>query len=116
MITSGVSNPGIYGVVAESGGQILGSNFMDERDAVRGIGPISVDPKVQNRGLGRRLMQAVLERARGAVSMRLVQEAFHMRSMSLYATLGFDVKEPLLLVTGRPKSGPVYGRTGLRSR
>src|SRR5882724_5584334 len=66
MITSGVSTPGIYGVVA----QILGSNFMDERDAVRGIGPISVDPKVQNRGLGRRLMQAVLERARGAVSAR----------------------------------------------
>jgi hypothetical protein len=29
-----------------------------------------------------------------------------MRSLSLYESLGFDVKEPVGLVTGRPRSGP----------
>lgn len=106
-IGSMVANPGIYGVVAESGGQILGSNFLDERDPVRGIGPITVDPKTQNRGVGRQLMKAVLDRAAGAVSVRLVQESFHMRSLSLYTTMHFDVKEPLLVMGGKPRSEPL---------
>ena len=37
------------------------------------------------------------------------QDAFNTRSMALYASLGFDVMEPLLLVSGRPRSGPVAG-------
>jgi hypothetical protein len=33
--------------------------------------------------------------------MRLVQAAYHNRSLSLYTTLGFDVREPLSCVQGR---------------
>lgn len=106
-IRSMVGNPGIYGVVAERDGQILGSNFLDERDPVRGIGPITVDPKTQNHGVGRLLMKAVLDRSAGAVSVRLVQESFHMRSLSLYTTLHFDVKEPLLVMGGKARSEPL---------
>lgn len=106
-IAAMVANRGLWGVVAERDGQILGSNFLDERDPVRGIGPITVDPNLQNAGVGRRLMQAVLERARGAVSIRLVQESFHMRSLSLYTTLSFDTVEPLIVMGGKPRSGPV---------
>jgi GNAT superfamily N-acetyltransferase len=102
-----VANPGIYGVVAERDGRILGSNFLDERDPVRGIGPITVDPNTQNRGVGRLLMSEVLDRAAGAVSVRLVQESFHMRSLSLYTTLHFDVKEPLLVMGGKPRTQPL---------
>jgi hypothetical protein len=97
------SHPGFYCVVAESGGRIVGSNALDERSIIGGIGPITVDPEAQNAGVGRKLMQAVLDRAsaRGAAGLRLVQAAFHNRSLSLYTSLGFDVREPLSCVQGR---------------
>jgi predicted N-acetyltransferase YhbS len=96
------SNPNLYCVVAESDGQIVGSNCMDERSSVAGIGPITVHPTAQNRGAGRKLMEAVLERAqeRNFLGVRLVQAAFHNRSLSLYTTLGFDAREPLSVMQG----------------
>jgi Acetyltransferase (GNAT) family len=92
-------------------GRIVGSNCLDERSAVCGIGPITVDPAAQNRGIGRTLMQAVLDRARerGAAGVRLVQAAFHNRSLSLYTTLGFDVREPLSCMQGSPIAAIVEG-------
>lgn len=104
-----ITHPSIFGVVAESDGQVIGSNFLDERDPIRGLGPVTVDPRVQVRGVGRRLMEAVLQRARGAVGVRLVQDFFNMLSVSLYASLGFEVKEPLLLMRGKPMSNPRLG-------
>lgn len=97
------SNPGFYCVVAESGGRIVGSNCLDERSLIAGIGPITVDPGTQNVGVGRKLMQVVMDRARERhpAGMRLVQAAYHNRSLSLYTTLGFDVREPLSCVQGR---------------
>src|SRR5689334_13240377 len=97
-------NPKYFGVVAEADGRVVGSNFLDERDRFAAVGPITVDPNYQGRGVGRRLMQAVLDRARqrGAPGVRLVQDAFNRTSMSLYTSLGFDVKEPLALVHGSP--------------
>jgi hypothetical protein len=47
-----IDHPGFYGVVAERDGKIIGSNFLDERATVVGVGPISVDPAVQNQGVG----------------------------------------------------------------
>lgn len=96
------ANPAVFGVVAESGGKIVGSNFLDQRDAIAGVGPITVDPNHQGGGVGRRLMQAVLDRGRDAVGIRLVQEPFNTVSLSLYASLGFEVKEPLALIRGKP--------------
>ena len=80
-----LSHPGFYGVVAEADGRIVGSNCLDERSVIAGIGPITVDPLAQNRGAGRKLMQAVLDRCgeRNAPGVRLVQMAFHNRSLSL---------------------------------
>jgi predicted N-acetyltransferase YhbS len=100
-----------YCVVAEVDGRVVGSNVMDERSAIRGVGPITVDPTTQNTGVGRRLMQAVLDRARErrAAGVRLVQAAFHNRSMSLYASLGFDVREPLSCMQGRTAERCVAG-------
>jgi predicted N-acetyltransferase YhbS len=102
LLTRMFSNPGVYCVVAESDGRIAGSNCLDERDAIAGLGPITIDPQIQNRGIGRKLMQAVLERARERkfAGVRLVQAAFHSRSLSLYAGLGFDVREPLAVFQG----------------
>ena len=104
-----INHPAIFGVVAETDGQVVGSNFLDERDPIRGLGPITVDAQVQARGAGRRLMAAVLDRARGAAGVRLVQDSFNMLSISLYASLGFEVKEPLLLMSGKPNDKPSPG-------
>jgi predicted N-acetyltransferase YhbS len=99
-----IEHTGFYGVVAEDDGRVLGSNFMYERSAVAGIGPVTVDPAAQNLGVGRRLMQDVLDRAaaRHAPSARLVQAAYNNRSLSLYTKLGFCTREPLSLMQGSP--------------
>ena len=52
------SHPRFYCVVAESDGCMVGSNCLDERSAIAGLGPITVDPSIQNRGVGRKLMEA----------------------------------------------------------
>ena len=39
-----IASPGFYGVVAELDGKIAGSNFLDERGPISGVGPITVDP------------------------------------------------------------------------
>ena len=59
---------GFYCVVAEIEGRIAGSNCLDERSIIRGVGPITIDPTIQNRGVGRKLMEAVIDRShqRGA--------------------------------------------------
>jgi GNAT superfamily N-acetyltransferase len=104
-----IPHPSIWGVVAENDGRIVGSNFLDERDPIRGVGPLSVDPESQNAGVGRKLMEAVIERAEGAPGIRLQQDAFHLRSLALYQVLGFDVKEPVAVISGKPRSAPVRG-------
>ena len=97
-----LSRDDVYSVVAEIDGKVAGSNFMWEQKQVAGIGPITVDPKVQNSTVGTRLMLDVLRRAeeRGYASVRLVQAAFHNRSLALYTKLGFDTREPLSLMNG----------------
>jgi predicted N-acetyltransferase YhbS len=97
-----IAHRGFYGVVAEEDGRIVGCNFIDERSSIGGIGPISVDPSAQNKGIGRRLMQAVIDRAaaKRLPGIRLVQDAYHNRSLCLYAGLGFATREPLSLMQG----------------
>ena len=102
-----IPHPSVWGVVAEVDGRIVGSNFLDERSPIRGVGPITVDPEGQNAGVGRRLMEAVLERGEGAPGIRLLQDGFHMRSLSLYDSLGFEVKESVVVVAGKPSGGPM---------
>jgi predicted N-acetyltransferase YhbS len=107
------SSPDFYCVIAEHGGGIVGSNCLDERSAIRGVGPITIDPAAQNLGVGRKLMQAVMDRAnqRGASGVRLVQAAFHNRSLSLYTSLGFDIREPLSCLQGQTLERSIPGCT-----
>ena len=96
------SAPGIYSVVAESDGQIVGSNLLWENEFIGGVGPITVDPNCQNDAAGKRLMEQVLHRAEDLrlAGVRLVQAAYHNRSLALYTKLGFDVQEPLSVIQG----------------
>jgi len=106
-----IAHPKIFGVVADKDGRVVGSNFLIEADAICGVGPITVDPHAQGDGIGRRLMEGVLERGSGAAGIRLLQDAFNMRSLSLYASLGFEVRDPVLVMSGRPVSKPPEGVT-----
>lgn len=92
----------IYSVVAELDGRIVGSNFLWETASISGVGPITIDPTVQNAAIGRQLMLNVMERARdrGFAGIRLVQAAYHGRSLALYTKLGFETREPLSTMQG----------------
>src|SRR5208282_6649959 len=104
LLTMMLSNSGFYAVVAENEGNVVGSNFLDERGPIAGVGPISVDPASQNQTIGRRLMCAVLDRAseRHAAGVRLLQSAFHNRSLCLYTKLGFETRETVSKMNGAP--------------
>ena len=102
-----IRHPKIFGVVADAGeGRIVCFNFLNERDPVRAVGPIVIDPDAQGWGIGRKLMEAVLERACGARGVRLLQDTFNVQSLSLYADLGFVARELLVVVAGAPQSEP----------
>lgn len=123
LASSLLSNPGFYSIVAEdtssnSGSEdkdrVVGSNFLDERsNIVAGVGPLTIDPKYQNKGTGRQLMINVLERAKNKnfPAIRLLQASYHSRSLALYATLGFEVREPISNMQGKPIQEAIPGRT-----
>lgn len=98
-----LAHPGFYSVVAERDGRIVGSNFLDERSSIAGVGPITVDPKGQNGGIGGRLMLDVLDRAaqQKAPGVRLLQASYHNRSLCLYTKLGFHTREPISVLQGK---------------
>src|SRR5262245_31549606 len=102
VLTKLFSHPAFFCVLAELDRRIVGSNCLDERCTIAGIGPITVDPKVQNRSIGRELMKAVMDRAasRAFPGVRLLQATFHNRSLSLYTKLGFDPRELVVVMNG----------------
>jgi predicted N-acetyltransferase YhbS len=108
-------NDEVVGLVAELQGSTVGSAFVDERASIVGIGPVTIDPAAQDDGIGRTLMEAALERQRRrrAPGIRLIQTAYHYRSLALYAKLGFSVREPLSVVQGAPPAFSIPGR-GIR--
>jgi GNAT superfamily N-acetyltransferase len=111
LLTWVLSRPDIYSVIAECEGKIVGSNFLWEGDTIAGVGPITVDPQVQNGSVGRRMMENVLARAaqKNFTGVRLAQAAFHNRSLSLYTKLGFEVREPLGCIQGTPIKKEIAG-------
>jgi predicted N-acetyltransferase YhbS len=102
----------IYAVVAEVEGRVVGSNFLWENAAIAGVGPITVAPAAQNLAVGKSLMEAVMQRAyeRHFAGIRLVQAAYHNRSLSLYTKLGFDAREPLSTLQGSAIGLEIPGR------
>lgn len=106
-----LAHPKFYGVVAVLDNRVVGSNFMDERTEVAGIGPISVDPRSQHSGVGRRLMEDALARARqqGFAGVRLVQAGYNNQTLCLYTKLGFRTREPLSVISGTPPKVKIAG-------
>ncbi|WP_035610485.1 GNAT family N-acetyltransferase [Haloferula sp. BvORR071] len=99
-----VKRPDYTGVMALLDGKIVGSNFLCHADEVAGVGPITVDPTVQSRGIGRALMQWAVDEARrqGIRQTRLFQETINITSLSLYTSLGFDWRDSAALMQATP--------------
>jgi len=102
LLTWMLTHPAFYSIIAEIDGRVVGSNFLDERSEIAGLGPITVDPAVQNRKVGRELMENAHARAteKKFPGVRLIQAGYHTRSLSLYSKLGYDVREPLACMQG----------------
>lgn len=99
-----ISRDDFYGVAAIADDQPVGSNFLSLTDPVAGLGPITVDVSFQGQDIGRRLMQDVMNYARRnhIERVRLLQDGFNVASLSLYGSLGFDVKEAVALMQAAP--------------
>jgi predicted N-acetyltransferase YhbS len=110
-----LSNTNFYSVIAEEDSKVIGINFLDERsNKVAGIGPLAVDPTSQNKGVGRQLMINTMQIARDKkfAGMRLLQASYHNRSLALYASLGFETREPISTMQGKPIQAATFpGRT-----
>ena len=104
IISQVVKRPDYRGVVAVLDGQVVGSNFLFRSDEVAGVGPITVDPSVQSRGIGRILMQWAVDEARrmDIRQTRLFQEALNTTSLPLYTELGFDWRDGAALMQAKP--------------
>jgi predicted N-acetyltransferase YhbS len=107
-----VVHRGFFSVVAEVDGRVVGSNFLDCRGPISAVGPITVDPTVQNDGVGRAMMDAVMQRSRelNLAGIRLVQAGYHNRSLALYLKLGFTTREHLACLKGDAIGKSVPGR------
>ena len=77
-------------------------------DSVAGVGPVTIDPSYQGQGIGRALMQDVNDYARrnSIEQVRLMQDSFNAASLSLYASLGFDVKDTVALMQAASSAEP----------
>jgi predicted N-acetyltransferase YhbS len=113
MVEGFLADATVHAVVATSGAEIVGVTFLHQGDRVRTIGPLAVAPGWQGAGVGRRLMQAVLDRAGPQASVRLLVDAANTGAMALGASLGLAVKEPLLLLAGMPH-GPAPREASVR--
>jgi len=113
-----LSHASYYSVVAELEGRIVGSAFLDERSAtIASVASITVDPAAQSQTVGRRLMEAILQRVaeRRYHGVRLIQAAYNTRSLSLYTKLGFEVRESLVAMQGAPLALQLPGYTVRRA-
>lgn len=99
-----VQRDDFYGVVALLDGQPVGSNFLSLMDPIAGVGPITIDSSRQGNRIGRALMQDVMEYARrnNIEQVRLQQDSFNVGSLSLYASLGFNVTTPTAFMQAAP--------------
>ncbi|MES2440422.1 MAG: GNAT family N-acetyltransferase [Verrucomicrobiota bacterium] len=104
ILSQTVLRPDYTGVMAVLDGKIVGSNFLSFSDEVAGVGPITVDPSVQSKGIGRTLMQWAVDEARRRElrQVRLFQETLNTTSFSLYTALGFDWRDTAVLMQATP--------------
>ncbi len=74
---------------------ILCISWLHKSDEVAAIEDVNVHPSAQGKGVGRAIMENMVGHARelGYEMIRLTQTAHNLVSLSLYVSLGFEVKD-----------------------
>ena len=104
--------PAFDAFAGEGEGRILGSIFVSRRSQVGGISVLTIDPKAQNRGVGRGLLQHGMGflTEQGHTRQQIIQVGYHNRSLCLYAKAGFIASEMLSNMTGKPIKANIPSR------
>ena len=91
-------------IVALQGGEVVGSTWLRLEDDVAVFEHVNTAPAKQGKGVARALMTHGIEAAKslGYEKIRLTQSAHNSTALSLYASLGFEVKETF----AEMKAGP----------
>ncbi len=101
MYSNLIPHPKFHSAAAEVNGSVVGSIVVSERANMAGISVLTVNPAVQNKNVGRKLMEYAISNLQGRFEgIQLIQAAYHVRSLSLYAKLGFEAREMLSAMQG----------------
>ncbi|MBI4640051.1 MAG: GNAT family N-acetyltransferase [Candidatus Tectomicrobia bacterium] len=92
-------------LLAEEDGEILGCGFLHVRGKTAGIGPVATEPMAQGKGVGRAIMRQLITIAGPDCSVRLVTGGLNLPAFTLYASLGFVVREANIGVAGQLRPG-----------
>jgi GNAT superfamily N-acetyltransferase len=84
-------------LVAVDGDRIVGSIFYRLRGETVSVGPATVAPADQGRGIGRDLLQTVIDREPNARSMRIMQDSLNLSSFELLVRIGYTLGEEVAM-------------------
>lgn len=93
--------------------KVVGVAVTYRRGGYVSIGPVSVHPLAQSRGVGRMLMRRVSEANADASCLALVHAGSNPHAFTLYRTQGFRVVYPEAQFAGSPRTTPA-DRAGVR--
>lgn len=86
-------------LVAVEGERLVGSIFYRRRGETVSVGPATVAPQSQGHGIGRALLEAVIEREPKARSMRIMQDSLNLASFELLVRIGYSLGEEVAMFT-----------------
>lgn len=86
-------------LVATESETVVGSIFYRRRGETVSVGPATVAPAAQGRGVGTKLFQHVIDREPGAASMRIMQDSLNLRSFELLVRIGYALGEEVAMFT-----------------
>ena len=103
---------------AELGGQLIGSNFAANWGSVGFFGPLTVRPDLWDRGVGRRLLEPVMEcfDRWGTRHAGLFTFAHSQKHVGLYQNFGFWPRFLTAIMSKKVEPVSPAGRTGGESR
>src|ERR1700741_5146420 len=86
-------------LVATDEGRIVGSVFYRRRGDTVSVGPATVAPAAQGRGVGTKLFQTVIQSEPSAPSMRIMQDSLTLASFELPVRIGYSLGEEVAMFT-----------------
>jgi GNAT superfamily N-acetyltransferase len=85
--------------VAVEEGKVVGSIFYRRRGETVSVGPATVAPMAQGRGVGTKLFRWVIEREPSTPSMRIMQDSLNLASFELLVRIGYSLGEEVAMFT-----------------